>query len=308
MVSNLTEYYKEKYRDVLLYTMEVNHNGYLPVFIRKATSQREQKPLHRHEMFQINYVTGGRVCHEINQSRYELSKGHIFVIPPYVPHTLNPLDEEGYDLIELEFVPQFIFDNGSFAAGENTAVFDFAFVEPFLVAEQEVKPRLLLTGRKQQTVEEILESIWEEYNQRSDSFLLSIKADLLKLLVTLGRYFKEEMGQSAGGKDQRFEILRVLRYIDEHYNEKLTVEAMAKIANLSRSHFSSLFKGMTGKTLVEYITALRLKTAAELLRTTQLSVVEICFAVGFDCVNHFNRVFKKEFDGSPLQYRKGIED
>ena len=116
------------------------------------------------------------------------------------------------------------------------------------------------------------------------------------------------MVQNADGKDQRYEILRVLRYIDEHYNEKLTVEEVAKIANLSRSHFSNLFKGMTGKTLMEYITALRLKTAAKLLCETELSVVEICFAVGFGCVTHFNRVFKKEFDCSPVQYRKGIEN
>jgi len=303
---NLTEYYKEKYRDVLLYTMEVNHNGNLPVYIRKVSSEKEGKPLHRHEMFQINYITGGKVYHEINHSRYELSAGHIFIIPPYVPHSLNPADEEGYGLVELEFIPQFIFDNNSFTGGENTAVFDFAFVEPFLVAEQDVRPSLLLTGTKQREVEEILENIRLEYTGRPDSFLLSIKADLLKLLVTLGRFFKEETNQSPTYREHRLEIMRVLRYIDEHYNEKLAVEDMAAIANLSRAYFSCLFKNLTGKTLIEYIPPRRPNNAALLLLHTPSSVVEICFSVGFDSVNHFNRVFKKEFGCSPLQYRKGV--
>lgn len=303
MSRGLSDYYKEKYQDVPLFTMQNNHNGSLPVHIRKVNSKDAQSPRHRHEVFQINYITSGRVYHEINQSRYELAKGHIFIIPPYVPHMLVPADDAGYSLIELEFLPEFIFEPLSFDEERDTAVFDFAFVEPFLVAEQDVKPRLLLTGERQQQVERILESILKCYTSRSDSFLLEIKADLLKLLVILGRYFKEETNRNADHSDP-IEVMRVIRYLDEHYKEKITVDDMAKIANLSRSYFSSIFKDRTGKTLVAYITSLRLKRAAEMLCNSGWSIAEICYESGFDSVNHFNRVFKKEYGCSPLQYRK----
>ena len=256
MNRELSDYYKEKYQDVPLFTMKSNRNGSLPVHIRKVNSKDGLSPRHRHEVFQINYITSGRVYHEINQSRYELGAGHIFVIPPYVPHMLVPADEAGYTLIELEFLPEFIFEPLSFDEERDTAVFDFAFVEPFLVAEQDVKPRLLLTGEKQKLVEGILDSILKVYTNRSDSFLLEIKADLLKLLVILGRYFKEETDRNAD-KNGPIEVMRVIRYLDEHYKEKITVDDMAKIANLSRSYFSCVFKDTTGKTLIEYITSLR---------------------------------------------------
>lgn len=304
MKYGLSEYYKEKYQDVLLYTMQNNRNGTLPVHIRKVNSKNGQSPRHRHEVFQINYITSGRVYHEINESRYELGKGHIFVIPPYVPHMLVPADEAGYSLIELEFLPEFIFEPLSFDEERDTAVFDFAFVEPFLVAEQDVKPRLLLTGQKQQQVEEILESIWKGYTGRLDSFLLEIKADLLKLLVILGRYFREETNRNSNHHSHPIEVMRVIRYLDEHYKEKITVDELAKIANLSRSYFSCIFKDTTGKTLIEYITSLRLKHAAEMLCNSNWSISEICYESGFDSINHFNRVFKKEYGCSPLQYRK----
>lgn len=294
------------YQDIVCYKMADNPNDHLPVYFRRVQSHTSRSPLHRHEAVQINYITKGKLRHEINHARYELVRGDIFIIPPYIPHQLVPIDPAGYELIELEFIPEFIFGNTAtpFADEQNTAVFDFAYIEPFLVTEQDVKPRLNLSGEHQIVVEGLMNDIEREYIQRQNSFLLALKADLLKLLVLLGRYFQEETRNEEPYRYHRDAMMRSIRYIQEHFREDITIETVSQIGALSQSYFSYLFKSITHKTFVEYVTGLRLNAAMEQLRNTSNLVVDICFGVGFKSVNHFNRIFKRAMGVSPLQYRK----
>lgn len=299
---------RKEYQHIVLYTMKDNNNNELPVYIARVRSKEQTSPLHRHEAVQINYITRGKLLHEINHSKYELVRGDIFIIPPYVPHQLFPVDNAGYELIELEFIPEFIFGNTStpFTDDANTAVFDFAYIEPFLVAEQDVKPRLNLTGEKQTVIENLMNEIEDEYQKRQDSCLLALKADLLRLLVLVGRYFREETkdDQQHIYQYHRDAMMKSISYIKEHYSEDITIEEISKIAILSQSYFSYLFKTITHKTFVEYVTDLRLNAAMEKLRSSGELVVDICYSVGFKSVNHFNRTFKKAMGMSPLQFRK----
>ncbi len=299
---------RKEYRDIILYTMKDNNNNELPVYVSRVRTTNHAAPLHRHEAVQINYITRGKLLHEINHSKYELVRGDIFIIPPYIPHQLFPMDDAGYELIELEFIPEFIFGNTStpFSDEGNTAVFDFAYIEPFLVAEQDVKPRLNLTGERQAIVEGLLGEIIDEYQRRQDSCLLALKADLLKLLVLVSRYFRAETmdDQQDIYQYHRDAVMKSIRYMQEHFREDITIEKISKIAIMSPSYFSYLFKSITRKTFVEYLTSLRLNAAMERLRSSDQRVVDICYEAGFSSVAHFNRTFKKASGMAPLQYRK----
>ncbi|HPF88319.1 MAG TPA: AraC family transcriptional regulator [Candidatus Limiplasma sp.] len=302
----MTDLDRKEYHNIVVYTMKDNNNGNLPVYLARISSKVHTSPMHRHEAVQINYITRGKLVHEVNHSKYQLVRGDIFIIPPYIPHQLFPVDEAGYELIELEFIPEFIFGNTStpFTDAANTGVFDFAYIEPFLVAEQDVKPRLNLTGEHQAIIESLMNEIETEYNERQNSYLLALKADLLKLLVMLGRYFGEETKDDGQYRYHRDAMIKSIQYIKDHFNEDITIEEISKITILSQSYFSYLFKAITHKTFVEYVTDLRINAAMEKLRNTGMLVVDICFSVGFKSVNHFNRMFKKAMGMSPLQYRK----
>lgn len=307
-MQELINYYKEKYSEMTLYTMESNRHGNLPVYVAKKHRDDKNVCYHRHEAFQINYITRGNLCHEVNHSGYQLGKGSIFIIPPYVPHAMYAVDDEGYECVELEFVPDFVFDSSTLETHTNETLLDFAFVEPFFVAEQDVRPKLLLSGSKQQTIEHFINNIIREYEERPEGFLLAIKANLLNLLLALRRYFEEEISKDAESiyRQYREEIKKTIEYIDRHYTEELTVENMTRISCLSRSHFSYLFKSITGRTLVEYVTDIRMAKVVEMLETTEMSVTEICYQTGFHNINYFNKVFKKIYGISPSQYRKNI--
>jgi AraC-like DNA-binding protein/mannose-6-phosphate isomerase-like protein (cupin superfamily) len=295
---------KEEYKDIHLYRIIENNNG-LPFFIVKLNNCSQSK--HRHEYVQIIYISKGRLKHVINNNVFDVYKGDIFVIPPFVPHYFIDEFKEKYEFIEFEFIPEFINEKFSLDFKESSFM-DFAYLEPFLVTENEVKPRLNLTGSLQLEVEDIFREIIREYEIRDSDFVYIIKSMLMKLLILVGREFKKNIN---GTESQRLyerhrdALNNALKYISENYNYDVSLDEAARVAMLSTSYFSYLFKQMTQKTFTEYVNSMRIAKAAELLKTRHdMKIVDICFEVGYNNINHFNRIFRQETGTKPMDLRK----
>src|SRR6478736_1046442 len=102
------------------------------------------------------------------------------------------------------------------------------------------------------------------------------------------------------------EIWRARKFIHEHSDERLSLTQVARAVNISPNHLSEKFKQVTGVNFVEYIARRRFEKACVLLRDPNLRVSEIAFAVGFQSLSQFNRVFKKLSGKSPTEYRTGV--
>lgn len=297
---------REEYQGIPILRIEDNMNN-LPFFISKPAECNQTK--HRHEFVQIIYICRGKLKHAINENVFNIYRGDIFVIPPYVPHYFIDESDGNFEFIEFEFMPEFI--NEKFSAGETARGFmDFAYLEPFLVTEKEMKPRLNLCGSLQLEVESILDEILKEYETRDTDFEPMVKALLLKLLILLGREFRKGI---AGTEYQslydrhRDAIYNAIRYVDANYDKEITIDEISRIAMLSQSYFRYLFKQITQKTLTEYVQYLRITKAIELLKTrNDMRIIDICHYVGFNNISHFNRVFRQDTGVSPRAFRKGV--
>ena len=98
--------------------------------------------------------------------------------------------------------------------------------------------------------------------------------------------------------------MQAISMIHEHYNDKITISNLAKIARLSRSVFIKKFKEICGLPPLEYITVKRIEAAEQMLANTQLSILEISFKCGFYDSSHFAKKFMKKNGISPYEYRK----
>ena len=98
-------------------------------------------------------------------------------------------------------------------------------------------------------------------------------------------------------------LLKAKDLADGRYFEPLTVEDMARAASMSRAHFSRAFRSTFGESPHAYLLTRRLERAAALLRTTDRSVTEICFAVGLQSVGSFTTSFTRTYGMSPTAYR-----
>jgi YesN/AraC family two-component response regulator len=98
-------------------------------------------------------------------------------------------------------------------------------------------------------------------------------------------------------------IWKARKYIDEHSREELSLTRVAKAVNMNPNYLSENFKRVTGINFVDYVAHARFKNACDLLRNSRLRISEIAFAVGFQSLSQFNRVFKKLSGKSPSAYR-----
>ena len=108
---------------------------------------------------------------------------------------------------------------------------------------------------------------------------------------------------SDGHRAEPVEIWKARNFIEKHSAEELSLSKVAKVVNVSANHLSEKFKQVTGVNFVEYIARTRFEKACDLLRNSDLRISEIAFAVGFQSLSQFNRVFKKLSEESPTQYR-----
>jgi AraC-like DNA-binding protein len=98
-------------------------------------------------------------------------------------------------------------------------------------------------------------------------------------------------------------LLRAKDLADARYFEPLEVDDLARAAGLSRAHFSREFRRTFGESPHAYLLTRRLERAAALLRTTDNSVAEICFAVGLQGLGSFTTSFKRTYGMTPTAYR-----
>lgn len=102
----------------------------------------------------------------------------------------------------------------------------------------------------------------------------------------------------------RGRIQLAMRYINDHYNEDISINDLARHYEMSPNYFSSIFKQETGQSAINYITQIRMGKAQDFLRNTNDSVVYIAKRVGYEDSQYFFRVFKKYVGVTPLKYRE----
>ena len=106
-----------------------------------------------------------------------------------------------------------------------------------------------------------------------------------------------------GGRMRDFYIKEAISFIEQNFQNDISVEDIAGFCNLNRSYFGKIFRDTLGKSPQEFLISYRMSKAAELLKLTELSVGDISSAVGYLNQLHFSRAFKKIYGTSPRQWR-----
>jgi two-component system response regulator YesN len=99
---------------------------------------------------------------------------------------------------------------------------------------------------------------------------------------------------------------RIINYINTHFTNDISLGDVARELHLDYTYCSKLLKKVSGKTFPAYITELRMNLADKLIKDNELKIIDICRRTGYNDYFYFNKVFKKHFGVTPLQYRKSI--
>ncbi len=98
-------------------------------------------------------------------------------------------------------------------------------------------------------------------------------------------------------------IKKSINYIAKNFDKNITLNEVAKEVHLNPSYFSSIFKQSTGSSFTEYLNMVRIEESKRLLANTDISIIDIAVATGFESQSYFSKVFKKYTGLTPSQYR-----
>lgn len=100
-----------------------------------------------------------------------------------------------------------------------------------------------------------------------------------------------------------YAVARAQHYIEQHYSEKIIVDQLAQLGNMSKSHFNRIFKKEMRRTPLEYIIETRVEQAKKMLRRKEIPMTEIAMRCGFSSSAHFSSKFSELMGRTPSEYR-----
>jgi len=273
-----------------------------PIKMYRFTCEQLQFVLfepHWHEHIELLYFVRGSATVECGSATYEVKGGDVIVV------NSNELHHGVCTSTDLIYYV-LIFDPALLHSSSVDAI-ETKYMIP--ITQNRILFRNHIVGDP--PLAACIEEIAGEIQSKDEGYELAIKSHLYKLMTVLIRRY---IASSSDLESYRLQLQRmkqlepVLRYIDEHYNEPLSVDQMAELAGISRFHFSRVFKKLTDKTLTEYVHFIRINRSADLLRKTQMNVSEVALSVGYNDIYYFSRTFKKLKNASPTEWRNFIPD
>ena len=245
---------------------------------------------------EIVEVTTGAVMVQIGTELVAAAEGDFLYIPPAMTFRVDAATD-------YAAVRGMIFDMSIIEA--NLENFDS---EVFYMFYVQSKNKITVFGTDHPvnpTLKRFMTESYDEYSEKEICYKLPIRANIYHMMTALLRYYcgsKNELDRMIYHNVLR--LRPVISYIDEHFREKIYIEELSAMINVSPDYFTKMFKESIGKTPIDYINGMRVNSAMSLLCTTEMSMTEIAEAIGFCNPNYFHKIFKQYMMTSPLAYRK----
>lgn len=256
-------------RDVPL---AVNCAGYVSISRVFVTSGM------RHDYY-LQLMDVGELSCGFGEAAYSLRAGEFIIHPPEVPYRYELTENRGMGYYWAHFT-------GNYA----DVLLERAGLETGRVYR--------LSGEIPPSVRRIFRDIFGEFMLCGRGYEDICASKLTEIIVELGR----AVSSDRGGQEKRF--ARLMEHIHSHYTDELCVAELAESEHLSVSRFRDLFRKNFGCPPSEYIIALRLRHAMNLLTETDLTITEIAGMCGYSDNMYFMRLFRKKTCMSAREYRR----
>ncbi|WP_328824282.1 AraC family transcriptional regulator [Metabacillus schmidteae] len=248
---------------------------------------------HFHSTFEVYYLMSGTREFFIKDRTFVVKEGDVIIISPNILHrTTNT---------ELPKHERFIVNIHESCMGScdqsNRGIFQPLFEQEYMILRCSLQERIL--------IEALSNNIIQEIQDKMQGFEMYAQTLVQQLLIICCRHIKQNRIQSLEFPSPMHErISEVVRYINNHYMNDLSLNLLADKFYVSPYYLSRFFKEATGFTFIEYLNSVRIKEAKKLLEQSTMKVNFIYKKVGFRSITHFGRVFKSVTGYAPLHYRK----
>ncbi len=252
-----------------------------------------QNVYHYHKELELIFVDKGSIICGINQNSFTAEKGDIVIFPSMTPH-YTFTNELGSSRSYIQFL-----ESDFLTADSPTDNF-----EMFLRRSTEAYFIFKAGTEENAAFKACIDEIFAEYVDQRPYYEGFITSGIHKLMASFYRYGIFSGSLNKSDSEAVTKIAPSVKFMEENFLKKITLEDVSHVSNLSPYYFCRLFKRATGAGFNDFLNFLRVKRTEELLCETDASIAEIAVSSGFSSAPYYNYVFKKLKGLSPLQFRR----
>jgi AraC-like DNA-binding protein len=248
---------------------------------------------HYHDTYEIYLILEGEKNLFLDDKKYLLKKGSLFVVEPFVLHMTTSTDKVYFK----RYIMNVSSDILSPMLTKSELEYLFEKLPTCVLDLNEGKFCLALN---------YFEEIHRYKNIKNSLSNKLMRMSIAHFVDFISREEKKQAAITLKNPTKKSEapVMKALLYINMNYTKNISLDFISEYANMSKSNFCLAFKKAVGDTFVNYLNTLRTAQVHKLLLTTSLNLTEIAAQTGFSSVDYLTRTFKKFHGISPSQMRK----
>ena len=253
-------------------------------------------PLHWHPDFEIATAARGVLDYQVGQQHIILEKGDSIFVNGNVLHGIKQLSGN-----VPEPMPNIVF-SGKLIAPESSVLYQ-KYIMP--IAQCDSLPFVAFRNGDSfsNEVSRLINESYQLMSEQKSCYALAVQRNISRIFEFISCNFAD-LPKSEATRIQisnQIRLQKMLKYIYENYAEAVTLEDIAKAADISRSEAGRCFNAYMGCSPIDALIQYRLQMAHHLLNEKAQTLQQISYACGFNSVNYFSRQFKKKYGYAPSQ-------
>lgn len=274
---------------------DLTYNDFNPtVFYVSKVKLVNEGVYHDHDFTELAYILSGKGKYLVEGKEYDVVSGDLLICNPGVRHNhiiTNPKEAT------IQFISGF-------------TNFHFKNMAPNSIELPDGGCILHTSAELKQELSRHCYTMIAEKESKQAGRYIMFKTHLMQLLLLIMREIaevekSEQKGCNFESYNKSYAVNRIINYLNENYEHKISLEQIAHNMYLSPVYISKIFKEETGESPINYLIKIRLEKAKDiLLNADSGSIKNIANRVGYDDVYHFSKLFKKYYGISPLYYKK----
>ncbi|RCW82153.1 AraC family transcriptional regulator [Halanaerobium sp. DL-01] len=264
----------------------------------RKTSSTVKYYKHYHNAYEILMQNSGSGEFFIKDNNYNMTAKTLFLIDEFDIHrTLVKKNSSNYDRFVIQIKAPFLKNNCIFEK------YNFRLTDIFKKGIKCIN----LDDIEYKKIKYLTEKIIMESTKKNYGFEPIIHAYLLQMFIIIDRILENQPEYSSSNDkktDSNLQLEEIIDYIDNNYQNNITLQQIAEELYISKYYLSHFFKKNTGFTVIEFVNSKRIIEAQKMLIKSSDNITDIAVNVGFNSLTHFERIFKKINGITPSQYRE----
>ena len=259
--------------------------------VRGFVEKNYSKGMHSQEFYEVNIVLSGSAVHRFGERNLTVKAGDTFIIPPSVLH--GYAGSEGFDVYHLLISPKYLEKHS--AELKLLPAFSALFrIDPLMREKTAARLHFSLTDGELEELKPILEALTEHSVQKTAEDSIIAGGEALIVIARLCGIYEKKGALGVTPEDEDGAFLSSIAYIYENFDKSVTVEALARMAQMSRTAYIERFKRVTGMPPKQFLLKYREEVARQLLSEGTMTEAEVAHTVGCYDTSHLLRLLRRE--------------